>query len=78
MTAALLEVPGRAAEVLEKDAAIHAVAQRVAQARDVLFLGRGSCFFALQKDSGSETSRLMLNEDALALVVAAAFTSRAR
>ncbi|MFL5286061.1 MAG: glutamine--fructose-6-phosphate transaminase (isomerizing) [Rhodopila sp.] len=44
MTAALLEVPGRAAEVLEKDDAIQAIAQRVAKARDVLFLGRGNCF----------------------------------
>jgi glutamine---fructose-6-phosphate transaminase (isomerizing) len=44
MTAALLEVPGRAAEVLENDDAIQAVAQRVAKARDVLFLGRGNCF----------------------------------
>jgi glutamine---fructose-6-phosphate transaminase (isomerizing) len=44
MTAALLEVPSRAAEVLENDAAIQAVAHRVAQARDVLFLGRGNCF----------------------------------
>jgi glucosamine--fructose-6-phosphate aminotransferase (isomerizing) len=44
MTAALLEVPGRAAEVLEKDAAIQDIAARVAQARDVLFLGRGNCY----------------------------------
>ncbi|HET6308052.1 MAG TPA: glutamine--fructose-6-phosphate transaminase (isomerizing) [Rhodopila sp.] len=44
MTAALLEVPGRAAEVLENAAPLHAEAQRVAQARDVLFLGRGNCF----------------------------------
>ncbi|PPQ31275.1 glutamine--fructose-6-phosphate transaminase (isomerizing) [Rhodopila globiformis] len=44
MTAALLEVPGRAAEVLEKDEAIQAIAHRVAKARDVLFLGRGNCF----------------------------------
>ncbi|WP_428483313.1 glutamine--fructose-6-phosphate transaminase (isomerizing) [Rhodopila sp.] len=44
MTAALLEVPSRAAEVLENDAAIQALAHRVAQARDVLFLGRGNCF----------------------------------
>jgi glutamine---fructose-6-phosphate transaminase (isomerizing) len=44
MTSALLEVPGRAAEVLEKDAAIQEIAQRVAKARDVLFLGRGNCF----------------------------------
>jgi glutamine---fructose-6-phosphate transaminase (isomerizing) len=44
MTAALLEVPSRAAEVLENDAAIQAIAHRVAKARDVLFLGRGNCF----------------------------------
>ena len=44
MTAALLEVPSRAAEVLENDAAIQAIAHRVAQARDVLFLGRGNCY----------------------------------
>jgi glucosamine--fructose-6-phosphate aminotransferase (isomerizing) len=44
MTAALLEVPGRAAEVLENDEAIQAIAHRVAKARDVLFLGRGACF----------------------------------
>ncbi|HVY14428.1 MAG TPA: glutamine--fructose-6-phosphate transaminase (isomerizing) [Rhodopila sp.] len=44
MTAALLEVPGRAAEVLENDAAIQHLAKRVAKARDVLFLGRGNCF----------------------------------
>ena len=44
MTAALLEVPGRAAEVLDRDDAIQALAHRVAKARDVLFLGRGNCF----------------------------------
>jgi glucosamine--fructose-6-phosphate aminotransferase (isomerizing) len=44
MTDALLEVPSRAAEMLENDAAIQAVAQRVAAARDVLYLGRGNCF----------------------------------
>ncbi|MBN8906719.1 MAG: glutamine--fructose-6-phosphate transaminase (isomerizing), partial [Rhodospirillales bacterium] len=38
MTAALLEVPSRAADVLERDVAIQAVAQCVSQARDVLFL----------------------------------------
>ena len=30
--------------MLENDAAIQAIAQRVAQARDVLYLGRGNCF----------------------------------
>jgi glucosamine--fructose-6-phosphate aminotransferase (isomerizing) len=44
MTDALLEVPSRAAELLENDAAIQAVAHRVAAARDVLYLGRGNCF----------------------------------
>src|SRR5580698_3890803 len=44
MTHALLEVPARAAEVLEKDEALHSIAQRVSNARDVLFLGRGNCY----------------------------------
>jgi glucosamine--fructose-6-phosphate aminotransferase (isomerizing) len=44
MTAALLEVPGRAADVLDKHDEIKSLAQRIAQARDVLYLGRGNCF----------------------------------
>ncbi|MDB5413818.1 MAG: glutamine--fructose-6-phosphate aminotransferase [Rubritepida sp.] len=44
LTKALLEVPHKAAEVLEQDAEIHALAVEVAKARDVLFLGRGSLF----------------------------------
>src|SRR5689334_1106923 len=44
MTGALLEVPSRAADVLDKHDEIKALAQRVAQARDVLYLGRGNCF----------------------------------
>ncbi|MEI7713267.1 MAG: glutamine--fructose-6-phosphate transaminase (isomerizing) [Rhodospirillales bacterium] len=44
MTHALLEVPSRAAEVLENDTAIRAIAERVAKARDVLYLGRGNCY----------------------------------
>ena len=44
MTQALLEVPGRAAEILEHDSHIRRIAARVAGARDVLYLGRGSCF----------------------------------
>ena len=44
MTAALLEVPSRAAEVLDRHEEIKALAQRIAQARDVLYLGRGNCF----------------------------------
>ncbi|MBV8616493.1 MAG: glutamine--fructose-6-phosphate transaminase (isomerizing) [Acetobacteraceae bacterium] len=44
MTAALLEVPGRAAEALENGEGIQEIAARVAKARDVLYLGRGNCF----------------------------------
>jgi glucosamine--fructose-6-phosphate aminotransferase (isomerizing) len=44
MTAALLELPGRAASVLENADAIRRVAALVAEARDVLYLGRGNCF----------------------------------
>jgi glucosamine--fructose-6-phosphate aminotransferase (isomerizing) len=44
MTQALLEVPGRAAEVLEHDGEIQRIAAIVAEARDVLYLGRGNCF----------------------------------
>ena len=39
---ALLDVPGRAAEALAID--LSAVAARIAQARDVLYLARGACF----------------------------------
>lgn len=41
-----------------------------ASAREAL--SRGSCFFALQKEGGGERSRLILDEEALALVLAAA------
>jgi glucosamine--fructose-6-phosphate aminotransferase (isomerizing) len=44
LTAALLEVPSRAAEILEHDAHIQRIAARIMTARDVLYLGRGSCF----------------------------------
>src|SRR5271157_967090 len=44
MTDALLEVPSRAAEILERDEEIHHLAARIALARDVLFLGRGNCY----------------------------------
>ena len=44
MTDALLEVPSRAAEVLDRHDEIKILAQRIAQARDVLYLGRGNCF----------------------------------
>ena len=44
MTAALLEIPSRAAEVLDHDEAIQSLAKRIAEARDVLYLGRGNCF----------------------------------
>jgi glucosamine--fructose-6-phosphate aminotransferase (isomerizing) len=44
LTDALLEVPGRAAEILDHDEHIQRIAARIAEARDVLYLGRGSCF----------------------------------
>jgi glucosamine--fructose-6-phosphate aminotransferase (isomerizing) len=46
LTQALMAVPGAAAEVLEGPAAlaIGRIAERIAEARDVLYLGRGSCF----------------------------------
>ncbi|MGH7059867.1 MAG: glutamine--fructose-6-phosphate transaminase (isomerizing), partial [Stellaceae bacterium] len=44
LTRALAEVPARAAEVLNHDEAIRALAAGVAEARDVLYLGRGSAF----------------------------------
>ncbi len=42
LTAALLAVPEAAARVIERDGEIRALAAVVAEARDVLFLGRGS------------------------------------
>jgi glucosamine--fructose-6-phosphate aminotransferase (isomerizing) len=42
LTAALLEVPGHAAALLENGEDIQDLAREVVQARDVLFLGRGS------------------------------------
>ncbi|MEI6160308.1 MAG: glutamine--fructose-6-phosphate transaminase (isomerizing), partial [Roseococcus sp.] len=44
LTKAMLEVPHKAAEVLEQDGQIKALATQVAGARDVLFLGRGALF----------------------------------
>ncbi len=45
LTDALLKVPGHAAEILaEGDAAVQRIAAIVAEARDVLYLGRGSCY----------------------------------
>jgi glucosamine--fructose-6-phosphate aminotransferase (isomerizing) len=45
LTDALLKVPGYAAEILaEGDGAVQRMAARVAEARDVLYLGRGNCF----------------------------------
>jgi len=42
LVAALMEVPSRAAEVLNHDERIRALAREVAEARDVLYLGRGT------------------------------------
>ncbi len=44
LTEALLEVPSHAAVILAQDAELQALARDVAQARDVLFLGRGSLY----------------------------------
>ncbi len=44
MTDALLEVPSRAADVLETNGLMEKIAARVSKARDVLYLGRGNCF----------------------------------
>src|SRR5271169_1110774 len=41
---ALIEVPSRAAEILERDEEIQHLAARIVLARDVLFLGRGNCY----------------------------------
>jgi len=43
-TGALLELPAKAAEVLGHDEVIRGLAERIAAARDVLYLGRGSCY----------------------------------
>ena len=40
----LLEIPARAAEILEDDGPIRRLAARIAEARDVLYLGRGACY----------------------------------
>ncbi|MFI5024789.1 MAG: glutamine--fructose-6-phosphate transaminase (isomerizing) [Alphaproteobacteria bacterium] len=42
LVTALMEVPARAAEVLAHDERIEAIARTVAEARDVLYLGRGT------------------------------------
>ncbi len=44
MTDALLQVPAAAAGVLENADPIRRLAARIAQARDVLYLGRGACY----------------------------------
>jgi glucosamine--fructose-6-phosphate aminotransferase (isomerizing) len=44
LSAALLEVPARAAEILKNDRHIEAIAQELAEARDVLYLGRGNLY----------------------------------
>jgi glucosamine--fructose-6-phosphate aminotransferase (isomerizing) len=44
MTDALLQVPAAAAMVLDQSGPIRELAKRIAQARDVLYLGRGACF----------------------------------
>ncbi|HJQ56861.1 MAG TPA: glutamine--fructose-6-phosphate transaminase (isomerizing) [Vineibacter sp.] len=44
LVAALIEVPSRVAEVLHQDGALAAIAHKIAEARDVLYLGRGTSY----------------------------------
>jgi len=44
LSTALVEVPARAADILHLDDSIRAIAEDIVQARDVLYLGRGSLF----------------------------------
>ncbi|MDZ4737656.1 MAG: glutamine--fructose-6-phosphate transaminase (isomerizing) [Rhodospirillaceae bacterium] len=44
LTHALMEVPAKAAEVMNHDGAIQKIAHRVSEARDVLFIGRGTSY----------------------------------
>ncbi len=44
LSAALIEVPARAAEILAQEAKLRHLAESVAEARDVLFLGRGTAY----------------------------------
>lgn len=44
LAASLLEIPAKAAEILAHDAPIRQLAARIANARDVLYLGRGGCY----------------------------------
>ena len=44
LTTALLQIPAAAAEVLQNENSVRNLAARIAQARDVLYLGRGACF----------------------------------
>ncbi len=44
LTRALAELPGRVAEALALDAAVGAVAERLAEARNVVYTGRGAAF----------------------------------
>jgi len=49
LVASLLDLPSRAAEVFVQTDAIRAVAEIIAEARDVLYLGRGICFPVAQE-----------------------------
>jgi len=44
LTEALVELPSRAAEILNHDETIRAIAHDIAEARDVLYLGRGNLY----------------------------------
>jgi glucosamine--fructose-6-phosphate aminotransferase (isomerizing) len=44
LTAALAEIPSKAAEIMAHEEPLKRLAARIAEARDVLYLGRGACY----------------------------------
>lgn len=44
LVGALTEIPSRMSEVLNHDEALHALAERIMDKRDVLYIGRGACY----------------------------------
>ncbi len=44
LVGALTEIPSRMSEVLNHDDALHALAERIMDKRDVLYIGRGPCY----------------------------------
>jgi glucosamine--fructose-6-phosphate aminotransferase (isomerizing) len=82
LTAALLEVPGHAAALLENGEDIQDLAREVVQARDVLFLGRGSLYpIALEgalklKEAAARGGRIMVFTDAVGAPALRRFAER--